>query len=935
MHVLDEAPTGGSTYWDLLLGMAIYRNTSGSSNKYFIALLFASLFALTTISSIAQSNSLPPHQPLGIRHVCAPVQVSASPGQSVGHWLHSGEEVQLQDITFGPDNKPYFSVKYATGTGLQRATGFLPIDQVSNFCDFEKRAANGQNFLAPPNTCHLVAVEKNSIAALNKEASAFEKYRASMAAYRMSNGNYALSLGLLNIRASETILRLARELPANSKCSTGAEFVEALVKTESAFSDEQSRRFATDAQRLAAARGMMQQGEQTFDATVLKQACDLGASEACNRYAEAIYNAEDTNATLPATVTHYALMGCMGGNVLGCKLAINRAENTLENAQFRAIDGGTGNPDDLVGLELAKPGCDAQQAVSCVLLARGTAPYAAPTLIQAASNFAATLTACRTGIAWACEELQDAFAKVVQARTGYASATPDENYALGSLVEEICTPGPAKPNVTHCKAAYLKYRDFLQFTKTSADVDTRIGNAKSFLEKGCAAGDPTACATQSRLNDYWPAEARNRAAARAIDLCVQQSEKDSICDGLAASLDPQLNAAIPAQRQVYDALIEKCKTDKTSEGPQACSSAVTTYKSLQGDGQSSDIEAELAGACNAENINGCNALASLIAEKSQEGSQDAKDAVLSVLRTGCRFDDSPGSTCLSLADSLASSGDSGEAIDVYARTCEYQIKHAAARLKDVSICYNAAKFALAQKVHYSDALRWAEFSCGAEDLGLSPYACKLAGNIYASGLGVEANPQEAVIAYQSGCFHPFVKTTDGESCIKYGNILMDALAQLGQNGAPKVILPGNMYDDTENPMGIGSEASRAYDMGCMDSIEQACQLNRKLLDNWSNGRYFHSRVRCRVQDDSGIVRSDKTCRAFPFYQAAGELKEQRNQVRLDVYVWPDGDRTVVYQKDGNWLLNELVTDGVRRDRATSCWRNPVSKRSFCVTAIEQ
>lgn len=919
----------------IVVGMAIYRNKSGRSIKYFIALASASLLALATVSSNAHADSLPPHQPLGVRHVCAPVQISAILGQPDGHSLHSGEEIQLQDITFGPDSKPYFSVSYATGTGLQRATGFLPIDQVFNFCDFEKRATNGLHFLAPPNTCHLVAVEKSSIAALNKEASAVEKYRASMAAYRMSNGNYALSLGLLNIRASETILRLAKELPANSKCSTGAEFVEALVKTESAFSDEQSRRFATDAQRLAAARGMMQQGEQTFDATVLKQACDMGALEACSRYAEAIYNAEDTNATLPATVTHYALMGCMGGNVLGCKLAINRADNTLENAQFRAIDGGTGNPDDLVGLELAKPGCDAQQAVSCVLLARGTAPYAAPTLIEAASNFAATLIACRTGIAWACEELQDAFAKVVQARTGYASATPDENYALGSLVEEICTPGPAKPNVTHCKAAYLKYRDFLQFTKTSADVDTRIGNAKSFLEKGCAAGDPTACATQSRLNDYWPAEARNRAAARAIDLCVQQSEKDSICDGLAASLDPQLNAAISAQRQVYDALIEKCKTDKTSEGLQACSSAVTTYKSLQRDGQSSDIEAQLAGACNAENINGCNALASLIAEKSQEGSPDAKDAVLSVLRTGCRFDDSPGSTCLSLADSLASSGDNGGAIDVYARTCEYQIKHAVGRLKDVSICYNATKFALKQKVQYADALRWAEFSCSAEDLGLSPYACKLAGNIYASGLGVEANPQEAAIAYQSGCFHPFVKTTDGESCIKYGNILLDALAQLGQTGVPKLILPGNTYDDTENPIGIGSEASRAYDMGCMDSIEQACQLNRKLLDDWSNGRYFHNRVRCRVQDDSEIVRSDKTCRAFPFYQAAGELKEQRHQVRLDVYVWPDGDRTVVYQKDGNWLLNELVTDGVRRDNATSCWRNPVSKRSFCVTSLEQ
>lgn len=913
------------------------RMVSGSLIKNGIVFLSASLLAVLTISGPVRSDGLQPHQPLGIRHVCAPAQVSASPGKSAQHSLSSRDEIQLEDITFGSDNKPYFAVNYATGTGLQRATGFLPIDQVFNFCDFEKRAVNGQSFLAPPNTCHLIAVETSSVAALNKEASALEKFRASMAAYRMSNGNYALSLGLLNTRASEAILRQADGIPTTSQCSTGAEFAEAMLKAENTFSEGESGRLVSDAERLAAAHDLMRKGVQTTDAAVLKQACDLGASEACSRYAEVIYDADDPNGTLPATVTHYALMGCMGGNVLGCKLAINRAENTLENAQFRAVDGGTRNPDDLVVLELAKPGCDARQAVSCILLARGTAPYKTPTLIQAASNFAAMLIACRTSITWACEELEDTFAQVVQARKGYASATADENYALGSFVEEFCTPGPAKPNVPQCKPGYLKYRDFLQTTKISATGDTRIEKAKSFLERGCTAGDPSACAAQTRLGDHWPAEARSRAAARANDLCAHQSEKDSVCDGLAAALDPELSGAKPAQREIYGALVAKCMTDRTSDGPQACSAAVTAYKSLEEDNQPSRIEVMLSEACKGENVNGCQALASLIAEKSQNRSPDNEDkeALLSALRTGCRFDDSPASTCLTLADTLASSGDNANAADVYARTCEYQIKNAVRRPKDVSICYNAAKFALAQKIQYADALRWSVFACGAEDLGLSPYACKLAGNIHVSGLGVEPNPQEAVIAYQSGCFHPFVKTTDGEACIKYGNILLDTLNHLGETGAPKLILPGNMYDDTQNPIGIGSEASRAYDMGCMDNIEQACQLNRKLLDDWSNGRYLHNRVRCRVQDDRGSVSSDKICREFPFFQAAGQLKEQRHQVRLEVYVWPDGDRTVVYQKDGTWLLNEVTTDGVRSDSATNCWRNPISKRSFCVETLEQ
>lgn len=900
-----------------------------------IAILLVSLLATLTISGSAYSENFQAHQPLGVRYVCSVVQISARPGPLPQHLLSSGDDVQLEDVTFGADNQPYFAVNYATGTGLQRATGFLPIDQVFNFCNFEQRADQGQSFLAPPNTCHLIAIETSTLVALNKEASNLEKFRASMAAYRMRNGNYALSLGLLNTRASKTILRQAVGPPTTSQCSTGDEFVEAMLKADTAFSDGESRRFASDDERLATARDLLQQATQTTDATVLKLACDLGASRACSLYAEVIYDADDPNKTLPATVTHYALMGCMGGDVLGCKLAINRAENTLENAQFRSVDGGTGNPDDLVVLELAKPGCDARQAVSCILLARGTSPYKTPTLIEAATNFAAKLTACKTSIAWACEELQDAFAQVVQARKGNASATADENYALGSFVEQYCTPGPAKPNVPHCKPAYLKYRDFLQYTKSSAAGDERIVKAKSFLEKGCAAGDPSACAAQTKLSDQWPAESRSKAAARAVELCAQQTEKDSVCDGLAVALDPALDGAKQAQREIYDALVAKCINSKPSDGQQACSSAAAAYKSLEGYHQPSDIEVVLSDACKGENINGCLALASLIAKKSQNGSPNNqnKEALLSVLRTGCRFDDSPASTCLSLADTLASSGENAEAADVYSKACEYQIRHAVGRPKDVSICYNAAKFALAQKIQYTDALRWSEFACNAEDLGLSPYACKLAGNIYASGLGVEANPQEAIIAYQRGCFHPYVKTTDGEACIKYGNILLEAINHLGQTDAPKLILPGNMYDDSQNPISIGSEVSRAYDMGCMDNIEQACELNRKLLNDWSTGRYPHNDVRCHVQDDRGSVSSDKKCRAFSFYQAAGKLKEQRHQVRLEVYVWPDGDKTVVYQKDGTWLLNEVITDGVRRDGATNCWRNPISKRSFCATVL--
>ncbi|MCM0753220.1 hypothetical protein DEA98_25655 [Brucella pseudogrignonensis] len=117
-------------------------------------------------------------------------------------------------------------------------------------------------------------------------------------------------------------------------------------------------------------QALLQAAAQTQDSNGLRKACHLGLGSACSLYAQAIYDAADPDGDLPATVTHYALLGCMSGDVLGCKLAINRSENTLENAQFRAIEGGTGDANDLVTPELAKPGCDAGDAVSCVLLAR-------------------------------------------------------------------------------------------------------------------------------------------------------------------------------------------------------------------------------------------------------------------------------------------------------------------------------------------------------------------------------------------------------------------------------------------------------------------------------------------------------------------------------------------------------------------------------------
>lgn len=93
----------------------------------------------------------------------------------------------------------------------------------------------------------------------------------------------------------------------------------------------------------------------------------------------------------------------------------------------------------------------------------------------------------------------------------------------------------------------------------------------------------------------------------------------------------------------------------------------------------------------------------------------------------------------------------------------------------------------------------------------------------------------------------------------------------------------------------------------------------------------HDRLICQVRNAAGQVTSEKPCRGLIFYQTAEARKETREQAVLNVYVWPDGDRSVTYIRDGIWRLNEVRTDHPATEGNSRCWRNPISTRSFCVT----
>ena len=885
---------------------------------------------------MAQAQDLAPYQPLEIRHVCTAQPMREMPAGAEARMMEAGEQVVLRGVTYAPDETAWFALDYATGRGLERATGYLPVAEVKHFCADSAGSLGAsdsrlQTYLAPPNSCHLVVGHADTVEALNGLTSSMPGFADSMASYRLQSGGYALTVGLLSTEIANQIVSRSDQLPVSSLCASGADFAEALVYDGARFAPLDPSAFESDAARLASAQDMLARARDAQGPQGMKEACDLGLGAGCTGFAHLIYGEAEGPGRGPAVVTRYALLGCMAGDLDGCQMAVNRLDNTLELARAQALPG-TDDADGRVTTEISKLLCDGEDRFGCILQARGTAPDRTPSLVEAVSNFAANLTACQQGIAWICEELGSGLGVVAEARG--QSFSDDERFAIAGIETGLCTMGPREPNQRSCTQAYYGYRDFLQYGKAASLDAGRVARAVSVLSDGCAAGDPPACGTLAAMPDYWSVPDRRHATARAIALCNAQDDRDGICDSLDNILDPTFPETRPLLRPKYERLAQSCLTPGNG-AYQDCIWAMHSYAALQEPDGLATAEAMLNQACSPANSNGCQALTLLYGNAGHEykgiiipGRND-QEAYVAALRMGCSDgSQAAGNTCSQLADAMAVDGDGDSALQVLGEACG-RLMDAQDR-QDTWDCYDAAKMALAENTRLDDALVWANFVCEGEDISTAPYACKLEGNIRAQGLGLPADPSGALQAYQRGCFHPRVQTTDGEACLNYGNLLIETVRGGETPAQPLAFAHREDGEEPEPPL-VLAEASRAFDMGCMDNIAQACAANVQLLEEWSTGGLPYDPFTCQVRTAAGEVTSERPCRGLIFYQAMDEMKESREQIGLNVYVWPDGDRSVTYVRDGIWRLNEVRTDYPAREGGTTCWRNPVSTRSFCVT----
>ena len=138
---------------------------------------------------------------------------------------------------------------------------------------------------------------------------------------------------------------------------------------------------------------------------------------------------------------------------------------------------------------------------------------------------------------------------------------------------------------------------------------------------------------------------------------------------------------------------------------------------------------------------------------------------------------------------------------------------------------------------------------------------------------------------------------DGEGCLYMGRLLLEHRGRLGWHAsdrAPSLSAEPAVNDPTL--ISTVQDASRAFAKGCLSNWQGACDANEGLAGDWIAGAYPHLTATCQIRDADGDLRSEKPCQMIRYVVPVIVDADNRNIHDETVYVWPDGDRTVV--RDG-------------------------------------
>lgn len=866
-----------------------------------------------------------PNQPASQRQLCAAGPITDAPGGNVVAQTVPGDTVTIKDADFDADGALYFQIDSDAGPQ------FVPVRATAHFCDFPRRPAEGPvAFLAPPNSCHLIAASRRTLDEVNAFVADHAEYLPQMTVFRAKNGWYAISPGMISTLVAEQVLAEGENIPEDAYCADGANYFDVMDKVDGRFVEPDPPAPADPAARRAEAAGLIGQGRANGDLALLNRSCLLGDAEGCGFAAQHLRGGDDISEAARREMIRYDLMGCMLGSTTSCHNAMSDKNFGVDKTLFTALpDAGLNGPDrPVLETELRKIGCDAGIEQSCSELAQPVEQYQDTDPGRYLTALASAFRACQTAGGYPCQQ----FGQIAARKHDVTGSRWSEfsHYVRARLYAAQCRIGE-KPTSTPCDNAYALYMSFLD---TGIGTDNQRFEAAYFLRDGCESGSPQACAYQSNLPDYFLLQERQQAAAKALALCDQQGKGETTCQKLDRVLGADLPETRAPIRAKYDEYASACRTGQATDGSNPCRDALRYYGEHISLDDIDEPLALLRETCRTDGkITGCDPLTRYYAGEVLSFGGDLRKAwpaqpekAQEALVTGCIATLEAVGNCGSLGHYHEQAGDFTAAAKAYGLGCDTGMTAGKDQFYGQDrVCYWAAKNARDNLQDYANARRWFGYAC---DEGKDPFACKFLGLMEAQAEGGPADPIAATWRYGQGCnMVKDISIGDGQACLFFGQSLLANRIDLAmENWAGIAVEPGTPEALPDSLiMDVLTEASRAFVRGCADDIKDACTAFDKLLADWADGDYPRLAVQCRVEDAQGRVISAKSCNQFSIH-----LRDSGSDRSSMVFVWPDGDRTVLSERDGDPLLNNALAETYRSEDGARCRRNLATGRSFCV-----
>lgn len=412
------------------------------------------------------SQSAQPYQPINIRQICNATAILDRPAGAEIATAAAGSTVMIEDLRFGDDGALYYRIDHPAPDG-----DYVAVADAPSFCGFEeRRAAGAARFRATPNSCHMIAASRKTLDEVNAFAAEHTEFLPSMSVYRSENGWYAISLGQVSLAAAPALMDGAPNIPSDSYCSDGANYVAVMDLQDDGFPNPSS--------------------------AVPKMRCGWNASPAMAWPAVRIPIRSIPKAILPRTIFSSARAFAFWAVWPGIRCLAPSQRSRGKVPSYHVLVTALPQSRDLFpsqGLELGLIACEAGLPEPCGVIPVIYSLRRQPNVAVYVTVLQGEIAACIQRDYSQCRDMLDLLNER-EKLTG-TPALNDDLFHAARIWAAFCSHFPEDLNES-CRPVYRLYARLL------ADPDLlpeRAAETLEFLRTGCDTRNPDACVLYSKL----------------------------------------------------------------------------------------------------------------------------------------------------------------------------------------------------------------------------------------------------------------------------------------------------------------------------------------------------------------------------------------------------------------------------------------------------